>query len=48
MEYIILSGYPVADLSMKVNQYLKDGWTLYGNPYHNINNGFHYQAMNRK
>jgi len=47
MEYIILSGYPATDLSVKVNQYIIDGWSLYGTPYHNPNNGYHYQAMTK-
>lgn len=45
MEYIILSGYPAADLAKNVNKYLKEGWSLYEAPYHNPNNGYHYQAM---
>ena len=48
MEYIILSGYPAADLAKNVNKYLKEGWSLYGCPYQNNTNGYHYQAMTKE
>lgn len=45
MEYKIAEGEFSSGLTEKVNEYLKEGWELYGNPYSSEGGYIHYQAI---